>query len=220
MFDSMGNDQPKGDYLNPPRKFANVRQQQFFKNAIVLQKTTRQQTQQIGNAKLQHVKRRKSEEDFCRAFGNMTLEQKEKEGISRTLGSKRKPYDKTKISEYISVSAKSIFLIFISCIVFVHYAFAQSADYSPPQNGTIQFYCLKYKDIIGASEENCNKMFDGNNVKTAGGWVFLCNGGKIIADQFPAPVRFGAHFIPCTPDLADRFKQGLNALVKSMGIIK
>jgi len=57
---------------------------------------------------------------------------------------------------------------------FINSAYAQSAVLNQPPKNTIQYYCLQYKDVIGATEENCNKMFNGNNVKTAGGYVFLC----------------------------------------------
>lgn len=99
--------------------------------------------------------------------------------------------------------------------------FAQIPVSNQPANGTYQWYCLQYKDAIGASEENCNKMFDGNTVKTAGGWVFLCNLSKIALDQLPAVIRFGAHFLPCTPDPVSQLTKEIDGVSKAFnGIFK
>jgi hypothetical protein len=92
-----------------------------------------------------------------------------------------------------------------------------------PKN-TIQDYCQKYKDVIAATDENCNGIFNGNNMKITQGYVFFCNGARVVASNIPITAilaRLGAHFLlSCDTNPITQLNAGLHAAGSFLHIVK
>jgi hypothetical protein len=66
-----------------------------------------------------------------------------------------------------------------------------------PESGTLEYLCLKYKDKLQVTENDCNEMFYNNDVKADLGWVSACRIAKLAANQFPTLIRMSLGFTKC-----------------------
>jgi hypothetical protein len=85
-----------------------------------------------------------------------------------------------------------------------------------PESGTLEYLCLKYKDKLQVTENDCNEMFYNNDVKADLGWVSVCRIAKLAANQFPTLIRMSLGFAKCHAGPLDQV-EGLFGDIKEMG---
>jgi hypothetical protein len=111
----------------------------------------------------------------------------------------------------ISIVNVSLLLPFSYRNVSINPALATTASPHQADSGTLEYFCLKYKDELSVYENDCHEMFDSNEiVKTETGYVAACKIAKFAGHQFPAVVRFLISNIECHAEPMDQFENIFN----------
>ena len=111
----------------------------------------------------------------------------------------------------ISIVSMSLLLPFSHRDISINPALATPTSAYQAESGTLEYFCLRYKDELSVYENDCHEMFDNNEiVKTDTGYVAACKIAKFAGHQFPAVVRFLISNIECHAEPVEQFENIFN----------